>query len=208
MELRLCSIQYDSSSFPHITIDSRFAFPVSTDTNVVRDKLVHLRSPSPSVLHVSCCCCCWVPLCAPWFVLALLPCIRCRLESLLRPNPTPSHHKQHRPPRPSGLVIGTRRAPGPAGACACTAAGRTQAWPAKPSTRHQPGTRRDAACGASFAQGPAAKTPKATSKPGQCMSTDNLKQDTRKCRAATRQGEDTATRKENRTVCLFQFLCL
>jgi hypothetical protein len=88
------------------------------------------------------------------------------------------------------------------------ARGRTQARPAKPSTRHQPGTRRDAACGESFAQGPAAKAPKETSKPGPCSSTDNHKQDTRKCRAATRQGEDTATRKENRTVCLFQFLCL
>ena len=125
---------------------------------------------------------------------------------LPRPNPTPSHRKQHRPPRPDGLFnwnqTGARL---PAHA---HARGRTQVWPAEPSTRHQPGTRRDAACGASFAQGPAAKTPKATAKPGPCMSTDNLKQDTRKCRAATRQGEDTATRKENKTVCLFQFLCL
>ena len=121
-----------------------------------------------------------------------LPCIRRRLGCL--------PCKQHLPPRPDGLVIGTRRAPGRGPAI--------QAWPAKPSTRHQPGTRRDVACGASFAQGPAAKMPKATSKPGPCMSTDNLKQDTRKCRAATRQGDDTATRKGNRMGCLFQFLCL
>ena len=60
----------------------------------------------------------------PW-----LPCIRRRLGCWPRPNPTPSHRKQHRPPRPNGLAlnIGTSRPNGcpgvPVHAGACT--GRT-----------------------------------------------------------------------------------
>ena len=82
----------------------------------------------------------------------------------------------------------------------------TRAWPAEPPTRHQPGTRRDAACGEPAALGAAAKTPKAAAeiKPGPCMSTDNLKQDS----STTGRIEDTATRKGNRMVGLFQLLCL
>ena len=40
------------------------------------------------------------------------------------------------------------------------------------------------------------------------MSTNNLKQGTRNCRAATRQGEDTATRKGNKAIHLYRISCL
>ena len=40
------------------------------------------------------------------------------------------------------------------------------------------------------------------------MSTNNSKQRTRNCRAATRQGEDTATRKGNKAIHLYRISCL
>ena len=72
------------------------------------------------------------------------PSIRRRLGCLPRPNPTPSHRKQHRPPRPDGACLQYRnrpdgRAPWHAGACTGLDAGLACRATNPPPTRHPPG---------------------------------------------------------------------
>ena len=78
-----------------------------------------------------------------------------------------------------------------------------RAWPAEPPTRHQPGTRRDAACEEPAAQGAAAKTPKAAAKPGPCMSTDNLKQDTQSSNTTGRRHRHTQGKQNGLSLPIF-----